>query len=217
LSVFTGCTVLRPESPDEPLQEEPSQTDPQELEVENTSPENDEKEDPILEVPNKPSSFIDESGVYIKVMEDNNQQELTKNDERIIAIRAVLDEALRHANDMQAITPEEKSIIWHETYRQSLIDKHGEPYEELMVRNAKERNWNAETTDESVEFIALTQEGFALARLHWTITYTSGDFDGLDFGYELNRPYQKTADIRLVSEENAWKITEWVPVEITQN
>ena len=218
IAVLSGCArfmpqdeVAEPVLPDESLLEEPDRP-PLEPEEPAEEPEQEDPQEPPNEAAGQTEIVFGGEPVFLGVLADNTQEELTPDDERVLAVKSVLKEAFRHTNNMQTVSADEMRAIWSETYSQYLFTKHQEPFEEFFVRNAKERNWLAKTENKVMEFIIFAPENFATTRLHWTVTYTSGNFDGLDFNYELNKPYQKSVDIRLIYKEGEWKINDWIPI-----
>jgi len=202
LSLLTGCAFL----PTAEMQEDPF--------PDRAEPIENEEPNPLEELPEAPDAnrgepgswFTEEPSIYIEVLDNKTQRWLTQYHEDIRNIKATLKEQSRHTNNMQTVTPAERRAVWSQSYWEYQTERFGEPFEERMVRNAIERNWVARTENEIIEFIVLAPDGSATVRMNWTIIYTSGNFDGLDFSRELNKPYHQRADVRLVFEEESWRI-----------
>ena len=204
LSLLTGCTFLSNEEVEAPA-----------LPDEQAPPEQEEQ----IEEPAKDESgqlkpwFTEEPSIYIKLEEDGTQRNKTQYHEYVQGVKATIREAFRHTNNMQTVTPAEKRAIWSYAYWKGQTERFGEPFEELMVRDAIERNWVAKTENEIIEHIIFTPDGAANVRMTSTITFISGNFDGLSFSHELNKPYHQHKDKRFVFEDGMWKLWSLLPVE----
>jgi len=204
LSLLTGCTFLSNEEVEEPA-----------LPDEQAPPEQEEQiEEPIKDESGQLKPwFTEEPSIYIKLEEDGTQRNKTQYHEYVQGVKATIREGFRHTNNMQTVTPAERRAIWSQAYWEYQTERFGEPFEELQVRDAIERNWVARTENEIIEYIIFTPDGAANVRVTATVMFTSGNFDGLDFNYELNKPYHERTDIRLVFEDGMWKIWSIVRVE----
>jgi len=162
------------------------------------------KEDPFP-YRDKPQ-YSEEPTIYIELLADGTQRYLTPYHETIRAAKDLMRKAEEMHENIQNITPQQYKTLWSKAYLEFQYERFGEPFYELNVRDKQERNmvW---TTDAVIRHIILTPDGAVTVGYDQTITFTSGNFEGLNFSHELNKPdFQPGGNARMVFENGYWRV-----------